>query len=113
MPLQCRIIKRTDEKTKPSAGEFLKGATLLDISGGGLAFMSKISLSVDDIALFSFVLQKQKMIVKGKIVAILQQDGKSGIYFKHRVAFYSAKPADTERIVKFIYEKQRERMQLG
>jgi len=113
MPLQCRIIKRTDEKVKPSAGEFLKGATLLDISGGGLAFMSKISLSVDDIAMFSFVLQKQKMVLKGKIVAILQQEGKSGIYFKHRVVFYGAKPADTERIVKFIYEKQRERMQLG
>jgi len=113
MPLQCRIIKRTDEKAKPSAGEYLKGAMLLDISGGGLAFTSKISLSVDDIALFSFALQKQKMVVKGKIVAILQQEGKSGIYFKHRVVFYGAKPVDNERIIKFIYEKQRERMQLG
>jgi len=113
MPLQCRIIKRVDAKAKPSVGEYLKGATLLDISGGGLAFTSKVSLSVDDIAMFSFALQKQKMVVKGKIIAILQQEGKNGIYFKHRVVFYGAKIADTERIVKFIYEKQRERMQLG
>jgi len=111
-PVQCRIIKRASENSELSAGDFLKEATLSDISGGGLSFISKSSLAIDDIAIFTFTLQGQKIMMKGKIVAISVQDGKFDVFYKHRVIFFSPKQSDVERIVKFIYEKQREKIQL-
>jgi hypothetical protein len=49
--------------------------------------------------------------MKGKIVATSAKDSNNNVYYKHRVMFYNSKPNDTERIVKFIYEKQREKIQ--
>jgi len=112
--VQCKIIKRADESAKsPSAGEVLQNTTLNDISGGGLSFMAQQSLSIDDIALFTFTLNGQKFMIKGKIVSISAQEGKYDVFYKHRVVFYNPKQSDIERIVKFIYEKQREKIQLG
>jgi hypothetical protein len=112
-PVQCRIIKRTNEKATPGAGEIMEETSLLDIGGGGLAFNAKDSLTPEDVVMLSFILQTQKFVMKGKIVAISTQEGKHKVYYKHRVVFYNARPNDVERIVKFIYEKQREKIQFG
>ena len=112
-PVQCRIIKRTDEKATPAAGEILEDTVLCDISGGGLSFNANVPLGIDDIAIFSTTLQKQKFAMKGKIISVSAQESGHYVFYKHRVVFYNPKQSDIERLVKFIYEKQRERIQLG
>jgi hypothetical protein len=113
MKCQCKIIERKDENAVPAAGEILPGTTISDISGGGLAFLSKISLSIDDIAMFSFNMQEQKTTIKGKIVAISTQEGSHDVYYRHRVVFCGVKQSDVERIIKYVYKKQQERLQIG
>ncbi|MCL1945625.1 MAG: PilZ domain-containing protein [Chitinivibrionia bacterium] len=112
-PIHCKVVKREDHKAHPRAGEIMRETALLDISGGGLSFTTLDTVAPDDILQFSLVLNKEKFVIKGKIVAVSAQHDKQNVYYRHRVIFYSAKQSDTERIVKFIYEKQREKIQQG
>jgi hypothetical protein len=110
IPIQCKIISRAGDKAEPAVGEILQDTALVDISGGGLAFTSPVSLSTQDIVLLAFTLQQNKFTMKGKIVAISAQEDKQNVFYKHGVIFFNALENDIERIVKFIYEKQREKM---
>ncbi|MCL2844921.1 MAG: PilZ domain-containing protein [Chitinivibrionia bacterium] len=109
--IHCKIIKRADEKAKPGIGEILQDAALIDISGGGLAFNAPASLSPQDIVFLEFTLNQQKFAMKGKIIAISSHESKQNVYYKHRLIFFNPLESDIERIVKFIYEKQREKIQ--
>lgn len=112
IPLKCRILRRTDRSKIPATGQFLESTTIVDIGGGGVAFVAETDLDPEDVISLVFSINKRKFAVRGVIIAVSEQEGRKGTRYKHRVAFTDIDKGDVERIVKFIFQRQREQVQM-
>lgn len=88
----------------------LKRSVIVDISGGGLRFVSDQRYEPDSLLYCSYNLlvgnQVKKYEVIGKVLAARELDNKPGT-FEHRVQYYNLDADVREEIIKFIFEEER------
>lgn len=88
----------------------LRRSVIVDISGGGLRFISSQRYEPESLIYCSYHLIKDgqsKMIeVIGKVLAIRELENRPGNY-EHRVQYYNMDVETREEIIKFIFEEER------
>lgn len=88
----------------------LKRSVIVDISGGGLRFMSEQRYEPDSLIFCSYYLltggKKKLYEVIGKVLAVKELGNKPGTY-EHRVQYYNLDVDTREKIIKFIFEEER------
>lgn len=88
----------------------LKQSVIVDISGGGLRFISSQRYEPGSLLYCSYNLYKdeerRKCEVIGKVLAVREIEDRRGT-FEHRVQYYDINAADREEIIKYIFEEER------
>lgn len=88
----------------------LRRSVIVDISGGGLRFMSAQRYEPDSLIYCSYHLVKdgesKKYEVIGKVLAVQELENRPGTY-EHRVQYYNMDVNTREEIIKFIFEEER------
>ena len=89
----------------------LKHSVIVDISGGGLRFMSSQRYEPGSLILCSYHLltkdgERKKYDVVGKVLAVRELENRRGI-FEHRVQYYNLDVNTREEIIRFIFEEER------
>lgn len=88
----------------------LKRSVIVDISGGGLRFMSNQRYEPESLIYCTYNLlkggQRKKYEVVGKVLSARQLENKPGVY-EHRVQYYNLDEDTREEIIKFIFEEER------
>lgn len=88
----------------------LKRSVILDISGGGLRFVSNLAYEKGSLILCNYDLvvddvPKHYSLV-GKVLASSEVENKPGIY-EHRVQYINVNPDEREEIIKYIFNQER------
>ncbi len=88
----------------------LKDSVIVDISGGGLRFMSEQKYEPESLIYCSYHLvkgrERKKYEVVGRVLAVRPLDNKPGTY-EHRVQFHNIDVRTREEIIRFIFEEER------
>ena len=88
----------------------LKHSVIVDISGGGLRFMSSQRYEPGSLILCSYHLlkdgERKKYEVVGKVLAVKELENRKGT-FGHRVQYYNLDVTTREEIIRFIFEEER------
>lgn len=88
----------------------IKRSVIVDISGGGLRFISNQRYEPESLIYCSYDLLKgrkrKKYEVVGKVLAVSELDNKPGNY-EHRVQYYNLDVNTREEIIRFIFEEER------
>lgn len=110
LPLKFWIVK-TEKENEKQIGTQCDGK-IVDISGGGLSFIYSKPLTPGDIVSFKFQLTTAHFSgVTAKVLRVSIQEGGTADSYKHHVQFCSIEPKLREKIVKYIFEKQRQMSQ--
>ena len=84
-------------------------AKMSDISGGGLSFLyEKPFVPGDEISMHFSLSTGKFSAIPGKILRVSLQEGKSTTWYRHHVQFTAIEPQHRDRIIKYIFEKQRQ-----
>lgn len=101
------------EEQKPymlQPGIPLRRSVIVDISGGGIRFMSDHKYDTGSLIYCCYHLVKdgisKKYEVIGKVLAVKQLENRPGTY-EHRVQYYNMDVNTREEIIKFIFEEER------
>lgn len=105
------------EKRLPFAlvsGRPLKQSVIVDISGGGLRFISSQKYEPENLLYCSYHLvkgneQKQYEVI-GKVLSAKELENRPGVY-EHRVQYYDMDNETREEIIKYIFEEERKSLQ--
>ena len=88
----------------------LKHSVIVDISGGGLRFLSSQKYEPGSLILCSYHLlkdgERKKYDVVGKVLAVKELENRRGM-FEHRVQYYNLDVNTREEIIRFIFEEER------
>lgn len=88
----------------------LKRSVIVDISGGGLRFMSSQKYEPESLLYCSYDLltggEHKKYEIVGKVLSARELDNRPGT-FEHRVQYYNLDVDTREEIIKFIFEEER------
>ena len=88
----------------------MKNSVIVDISGGGLRFISNEKYDSDSFIYCSYNLiingEKKKYEVVGKVLASKELENRRGTY-EHRVQYYNMDSKTREEIIKYIFEEER------
>ncbi len=88
----------------------LKRSVIVDISGGGLRFLSEQKYELESLLYCCYHLLKdgvrKKYEVIGKVLAVSELDNRPGV-FEHRVQYYNMDVNTREEIIQFIFEEER------
>lgn len=91
-------------------GEQLKQSVIVDISGGGLRFVSEHKYDRESIILCKYQLDTERGIkeyeIFGKVLDVEESQTRHGI-FEHRVQYIDIDDTSREEIIKFIFETER------
>ncbi len=105
------------EKRLPYAlvsGRPLKQSVIVDISGGGLRFISSQKYEPDNLLYCSYQLirgtERKQYEVIGKVLSAKEVENKPG-FFEHRVQYYDIDKEMREEIIKYIFEEERKSLQ--
>lgn len=102
------IEKKTPYILQPNLP--IKRSVIVDISGGGLRFMSTQRYEPESLIYCSYHLFKGKeqrlYEVAGKVLAVRELENKPGTY-EHRVQYYGLDETTREEIIRFIFEEER------
>ncbi len=105
-------IGLTEEQMMPNLP--LKRSIIVDISGGGLRFVSDYAYEADSILLCRYVLEtdeeRKTYEVLGKVLAVNEVENRPGFY-EHRVQYIKIDKEEREEIIKFIFEEERKNLQ--
>lgn len=110
--LQEEEIQAIEEKTPLELQPNLpiKRSVIVDISGGGLRFISSQRYEPDSLIYCGYHLLKdgnyKEYEVVGKVLAVKELENKPGT-FEHRVQYYNLDVRTREEIIKFIFEEER------
>ena len=94
------------EKNSPyelQPGLPLKHSVIVDISGGGLRFLSSQKYEPGSLILCSYHLLKDG---ERKVLAVKELENRRGM-FEHRVQYYNLDVNTREEIIRFIFEEER------
>ena len=105
------------EKRLPYAlvsGRPLKQSVIVDISGGGLRFISSQKYEPDNLLYCSYQLirgtERKQYEVIGKVLSAKEVENRPG-FFEHRVQYYDIDKEMREEIIKYIFEEERKCLQ--
>ena len=88
----------------------LKRSIIVDISGGGLRFLSSQRYEQDSMLYINYHLSRdgndKPYEIIGKVVAVRELDNRLGT-FEHRVQYYGVDNKVREEIIKYIFEEER------
>ena len=88
----------------------IKRSVIVDISGGGIRFMSNQRYEPGSMIYCSYDLvrgsDRKKYEVVGKVLDVREVETRPGT-FEHRVQYYNIDEATREEIIKFIFEEER------
>ena len=88
----------------------LKRSVIVDISGGGLRFVSEHKYEPDSLVYCSYSLlnhnQKKKYEIVGKVLTVTELANRRGTY-EHRVQYVDMDKEVREEIIRFIFEEER------
>lgn len=88
----------------------LKDGVIVDISGGGVRFVSREQFEKEAKVLFMFSLRiegnPRQFVVTGQIISSGEIEGKGG-RFENRVQFLDMEARDREGIIRYIFEEER------
>ena len=112
LPLRYRVVESGDPKAEPT--EETLQATTLDISGGGICFMADNQLKPGDIILHSIQIPGDSLGgIRSKVLKIIPiEKSETLTHYKHLLQFVGIELQQREKIIKFIFEKQREVIQM-
>lgn len=82
-------------------------SVMVDISGGGMRFLSPIKVEMNNFIFIKFRLQSEFEIF-GRIRHVRSAEKRPGIY-EHRVEFLGLENKDREKIVSYVFEQERQR----
>ena len=109
IPLKFRLVSTVDDKKSDVRRGEVVDAKMSDISGGGMSFLCERSLRVGDVILVSFSLPDERFTgISSKIKRISLQEGKTKTLYKHHIQFVSIETNKRDKIIKYIFEKQRQ-----
>ena len=105
------------EEKKPyilQPGLPLKKSMIVDISGGGIRFLSTQKYESGSLLYCNYHLVKngvsKQYEVIGKVLSVKDVENRPGTY-EHRVQYYNMDTATREEIIKFIFEEERKSRQ--
>ncbi len=91
----------------------IKRSVIVDISGGGLRFMSSQRYEPDSLIYCGYQLiegsKRKQYEVVGKVLAVKELENRPGTY-EHRVQYYNMDMNTREEIIKFIFEEERKNL---
>ena len=109
LPLKFRVIKTESEDTRNAFAGKLLETRMADISGGGLSFIYNKPLVPGDIVSLNFQLSTSPFAgISGKILRVSLQEGKSDTFYRHHVQFVNFEQRNREKIIRYVFEKQRQ-----
>ena len=92
----------------------LKESVIVDISGGGLRFVSTHAFKQGSLLSCCYHLmnggEHKKYEVISKVISCIELDNRPGT-FEHRVQYYDIDPTEREEIIKYIFEEERKSRQ--
>ncbi len=92
------------------AGLPLKRSIIVDISGGGFRFLSEQKYEPDSLVYCKYQLcmekERKEYEVVGKVLSVREAENRPGTY-EHRVQYYNLDKKIREKIIKFIFEEER------
>ncbi len=98
----CKLVNPLDEfGVQPEMSEGI----IKDISGGGIKCVSNLELSANDRIKGIIVINKDYVIIMGRIVEVMHFP-KSNYKYQYRVEFIGLLPEDQEKIVQYIFKEQ-------
>ena len=110
--LEEEEIKAIDEK-RPyvlTPGLPIKRSVIVDISGGGLRFLSTQKYEPESMIYCSYHLlkkgEKKQIEVVGKVLTVNELENRRGTY-EHRVQYVNVDVDTREQIIQFIFEEER------
>ncbi len=93
-------------------GKDLKKSIIVDISGGGLRFLSAQKYEPGSLVLCSYHLlksgEKKEYSIAGKVLTVKPSENRPGIY-EHRVQYHNMSEEVREDIIRFIFEEERKK----
>lgn len=94
----------------------LKQSVIVDISGGGLRFISTQNYEPGSLIYCSYHLlkgsERKKYEVIGKVLSVKELEKREGT-FEHRVQYYDMDTETREEIIKYIFEEERKSRRKG
>jgi c-di-GMP-binding flagellar brake protein YcgR len=109
--LKYRVLNRVGAIEKPT-DEILDAHTA-DISGGGVCLVARQPLTVgDEIQLSIHIPGNSISGVKARVLKVIAANSRGGTLYRHLVQFIQIEPQQRERIVKYIFDKHREILQM-
>lgn len=103
------VLKKVPENDKFPPGRLLEGNTL-DISGGGMKFISDMRLDKGRSLIIEFSLPinmtMKKIRMTVKVIESVQSPNKKG-FFQHRAEYDLIGKDDREMLIKYIFEEER------
>lgn len=111
-PLVEEEIKAVEQKEAYflTPGLPLKRSVIVDISGGGLRFMSEQRYEPESMVYCTYHLfvdgKNREYEIIGKILSVREAEKKKGTY-EHRVQYVNLPVNDREEIIKYIFEEER------
>lgn len=116
---EVKAIEERDPYSNLIPGLPLKRSVIVDISGGGLRFLSTHPYEPDSLIYISYNLvingRKKEYELVGKVLSSVKQEGRRDSY-EHRVQYVDIEAEVREEIIKYIFEeerKHRKRERLG
>ena len=116
LDMKCTELDEEERQSFSSPVEFLEtdftmdDGVIVDISGGGVRFVSKVMYEVGTTVLFSFNLgigtKDVNFKLFGRILMSRPIENRTGDY-ENRVQFMDVPPEDREAIIRFIFEEER------
>jgi c-di-GMP-binding flagellar brake protein YcgR len=108
LPLKVRVVQTINEDDKPLQGKQFE-AKLVDISGGGLSFLLDRPLVPGEVVSMNFHLNSVVLSGQtGRILKVSLIEGKTSTTYRHHIAFIDIGQTLREKIVKYVFEKQRQ-----
>lgn len=111
-PLEDEELSAVEEKRVGPVydGKDLKKSVIVDISGGGLRFLSAQKYEPGSLVLCSYHLlksgEKKEYSIAGKVLTVKPSENRPGIY-EHRVQYHNMDEEVREDIIRFIFEEER------
>lgn len=115
--MRCRMLEQEEvqaveekRKVEVPAGQSLAQCIVVDISGGGLRFISRQLYESESMLYCSFQLvfsnKIKKVEVIGKVLSSVKLENRPGMY-EHRMQYHNIEEKLREDIIRFIFEEQR------
>ncbi|MFW6249430.1 MAG: flagellar brake protein [Bacteroidota bacterium] len=106
-PLKFRLVKSLNESLKPLYNKICEGR-ISDISGGGISFLFDKALNPGDKVMLTIPIPDGTITgVSARILRISLVEGKTSVQYKHHAQFMAIDTRDREKIIRFVFEKQR------